>query len=107
MVLGMGSLGSRMAEDETEVSKADLDDIREWEARIERDRPDRWHYGPEDIIEFDAQYKRCWAEKEELYGYAGQRYHHRCEAEEVNDLGLCEEHYKEIVGKRADIKQKS
>ena len=101
----MGSVGKRVETDETEMSEADAAEIRKWEALIERDRREGWFYGTPNVVNFDEPNDRCWAT--EIYGFSidGRTFKRRCLHKEQTDIGLCNEHYEEIVG--ANIKQES
>ena len=43
-------------------------------------------------------FDRCWAEERDDWEHLDER-PMRCHAKHVTDIGLCAEHYKEIVGK--------
>jgi len=93
----MGKLRQRVEEPAPEMSEADIAEIRGWEARIERDRVEGWHYGTPNIVTFDKPNTRCWA-TEEYAILNGQPIHRHCLREEETDVGLCKKHYEEIIG---------
>jgi len=97
----MGKLRKRVETESPEMSEADAIEIREWEAGIERDRQQGWQYRTTEVIEFDDPLIRCWADKEYI-ALGGRPYHTHCDNNEETDVGLCKEHYVEILGKDPD-----